>query len=56
MGVVSPVFQPVPGKGNFFFEDLSKTGASESGMLYGKFGLDAGPSFAIGKLTGLAIA
>jgi len=56
MSVISPVFQPVPGKGNFFYEDLSKTGASESGQIFGKFGIDHGPSFAMGKITGLAIA
>lgn len=54
MSVVNPVFQPVPGKGNFFYEDLSKTGASENGQLFGKFGLDHGPSFAHAKITGLA--
>jgi len=54
MSVISPVFQPVPGKGNFFYEDLSKTGASESGQIFGKFGVNTGPSFALGKLTGLA--
>ena len=54
MSVVAPVFQPVPGKGNFFYEDLSKTGASENGQLYGKFGLDHGPGFAHGRIYGLA--
>lgn len=54
MDVVAPVFQPVPGKGNFFYEDLSKTGASENGQIFGKFGLDHGPAFAHGKITGLA--
>lgn len=54
MEVVNPVFQPVPGKGNFFYEDLSKTGASEDGQLFGKFGLDHGPAFAHGKITNLA--
>lgn len=54
MSVVAPVFQPVPGKGNFFYEDLSKTGASENGQIYGKFGLDHGPAFAHGSITSLA--
>ncbi len=53
MSVIKPVFQPVPGKGNFFFEDLAKTGASEDGQIYGKFGLDHGPAFAHGKISGL---
>lgn len=56
MSVVAPVFQPVPGKGNFFYEELSKTGASENGQIYGKFGLDHGPAFAHSKITGLATA
>jgi len=56
MSVINPVFQPVPNKGNFFYEDLSKTGASESGQIFGKFGLDHGPSFALGAITDLAIA
>ena len=54
ISVLKPVFQPVPNKGNFFYEELSKVGASENGMLYGKFGLDHGPAFAHGKITGLA--
>lgn len=54
MAVLTGVFQPVMGKGNFFYEELSKTGASESGQLFGQFGLDHGPAFAHGKITGLA--
>lgn len=54
MRVVKTVSQPVPGKGNFFYEELSKTGASESGQIYGKFGLDHGPAFMHGTITGLA--
>ena len=54
MAVVSPVFQPVPGKGNFFYEELAKTGAAEAGQIFGKFGLDHGPAFAHGELYGLA--
>jgi len=53
MSTIRPVFHPVPGKGNFFYEDLAKTGASEDGQIYGKFGLDHGPAFAHGKITGL---
>lgn len=53
---VAPVFQPVPEKGNFFYEELSKTGAAESGQIYGKIGLDHGPSFLHGSITGLATA
>lgn len=54
MGVVRPVVQPVPGKGNFFYEELSKTGAGESGQIFGKFGLDHGPEFAHATITSLA--
>lgn len=48
-----PVFQPVPGKGNFFYEELSKTGAAEKGQIFGKIGLDYGVEFLHGKITGL---
>ncbi|MGF9714986.1 SU10 major capsid protein [Paenibacillus naphthalenovorans] len=54
MSVVAPVFQPVPGKGNFFYEELSKNGAAEEGQLYGQIGLDHGPVFMHGSITGLA--
>ena len=56
VGVCSPVFQPVPGKGNLFYEELAKTGAAESGQIYGQIGLNYGPAFAHGTITGLAIA
>ena len=54
MGVIQPVTQPVPGKGNFFYEQLAKTGASENGQIYGQFGLDHGPAFMAGKIINLA--
>ncbi len=44
---------PVPGKGVLFFEELSKTGASEKGQLYGQLGIDYGPEEYHGKITGL---
>ena len=50
----SPVFLPVPGKGVLFYEELSKTGASESGQIYGQIGLDYGPEEMHGQLYGLA--
>jgi hypothetical protein len=53
MSVISPVFQPVPGKGNFFYEELAKTGAADSGQLFGQIGLNYGPKFMHGTLTGL---
>lgn len=55
MAVVAPVFQPVPGKGNMFYEELAKTGAAEEGQIFGQIGVDHGPSFCHGTLTGLSV-
>ncbi len=52
--VIGPVEQPVPKKGNFFYEPLSKTGAGESGQIFGQIGLDHGPEWFHGKITGLS--
>lgn len=54
MSVIAPVFQPVPEKGNLFYEELAKTGAAESGQVFGQIGLDHGPAFCHGTLTNLA--
>jgi hypothetical protein len=54
MSVVAPVFQPVPGKGNFFREELSKVGAAEKYQIFGQLGLDHGPAFMHGAIIGLA--
>ena len=51
--VCAPVYMPVPGKGNFFREDLAKTGASDSYQIYGQVGLDYGIEHSHGKITGL---
>ena len=51
---IRPVEQPVPGKGNFFLEPLSKTGAGEKYQLFGQIGLDYGNEILHGKITGLA--
>jgi hypothetical protein len=56
MSAIAPVFQPVPGKGNFFYEELARTGAAVSGQIFGQIGLDYGPKFYHGTLTGLATA
>lgn len=56
MSVISPVFQPVEGKGNLFYEELSKVGASEDGQIFGQIGLAHGASFLHGTLTNLATA
>ena len=52
--VCGPVEQPVPGKGNFFREELSKTGAGEKYQIFGQIGLDHGPEWFHGKITGLS--
>lgn len=55
----SPVFLPVPASdttpgGYLFYEGLAKSGASESGQIYGQIGLDYGIERYHGKITGLA--
>jgi hypothetical protein len=52
--VCGPVEQPVPGKGNFFREPLAKTGAGETHQIFGQIGLDHGPEWFHGKITGLS--
>lgn len=54
MAYVSVVSQPVPEKGHLFYETLAKTGAAESGQIFGKLGLDHGPGFKHGVITGTA--
>lgn len=54
LDVLAPVYQPVPGKGNFFLEPLAKTGAGEKYQLFGQIGLDHGPEWYHGKFTGLS--
>lgn len=55
LSVIAPVEQPVPGKGNFFREELSKTGAGEEHQIFGQAGLDHGPAFMHLAITGLAV-
>jgi hypothetical protein len=50
----APVFLPVPEKGVLFYEELSKTGASEKGQIYGQVGVDYGPEEMHGTITSLA--
>lgn len=50
---IAPVFQPVPGKGNFFEEELGKAGASDKIQIYGQIGLAHAPAFLHGSITGL---
>lgn len=54
LSVCSVVTQPVPGKGNLFYETLGKTAAAEVGQIYGALGLNHGPYFAHGSISGLA--
>lgn len=54
LSTCAPVYLPVPKKGVLFYEELSKTGASEKGQIYGQIGLDYGPEEYHGTITGLA--
>lgn len=56
LDVIAPVYQPVPSKGNFFLEQLAKTGAGEKYQLFGQIGLDHGPEWYHGKFTGISTA
>lgn len=48
-----PMEQDVPGKGNFFREALSKTGAAEEYQIFGQIGLDHGPEWKHFKITNI---
>lgn len=52
--MMAPVEQPVPGKGNFFMEELAKVGAGVKNQIFGQIGLDHGPEWYAGKITGLS--
>ena len=54
LDVIAPVYQPVPGKGNFFLKPLAKVGAGEKYQLFGQIGLDHGPEWYHGKFTGIS--
>ncbi len=54
LDVIAPVYQPVPGKGNFFLEELAKVGAGKKFQLFGQIGLDHGPEWYHGKFTNIA--
>lgn len=54
LDVISPVSQPVPGKGNFFMEELAKTGAGEKYQIFGQIGLDHGPEWYHAMFTGIS--
>ena len=52
--VMYPVEQPTPGKGNFFLEELAKTGAGTKKQIFGQIGLDHGPEWYAAKIMGLS--
>lgn len=52
--VIGPVEQPTPAKGNFFLEELAKQGAGTKYQIFGQIGLDHGPEWFHGKITGLS--
>lgn len=54
LGICSNVLQPVPGKGNFFYEPLAKLGAAERGEIFGQWGLNYGHEWMHAKITGLS--
>lgn len=52
--IMAPVEQIVPGKGNFFIEELAKTGAGTKKQIFGQMGLDHGPEWYSAKITNLS--
>lgn len=52
--ICAPVEQNTPGKGNFFYEELAKTGAAERGQIFGMIGLDYGAEWMHGVLKDLS--
>lgn len=52
--IMSPVYQPVPGKGNFFLEELSKVGAGVTYQIFGQVGLDHGPEWMSAKFENIS--
>lgn len=56
LDVIAPVGQDVPGKGNFYREELAKTGAGSKYHIFGQIGLDHGPEWYHGKWTGISTA
>ena len=56
LDAIAPVQQPVPGKGNFFLEQLARVGAGERYMLFGQVGLDYGPEHYHAKITNIGPA
>lgn len=51
--VIAPVEQIVPGKGNFYLQEMAKTGFSTKYSILGQIGLDHGPEWMHGKFTNI---
>lgn len=51
---ISPVLQPVPGKGVFYREELGKLGAGQKYHIFGQVGLDYGMEWMHAKITGIS--
>ena len=51
--VIAPVEQIVPGKGNFYLQEMAKTGFSTKYSILGQVGLDHGPEWCHGKFTNI---
>ncbi len=54
--IMAPVEQLVPDKGNFFIEELAKTGAGKKKQIFGQMGLDHGPEWYSAKIENLSTA
>ena len=51
--VIAPVEQIIPGKGNFYLEEVPKSGFGTKYALLGQIGLDHGPEWMHGKFTNI---
>lgn len=54
VAAIAPVHMMVPGKGNFFYEELAKSGAGEKGEIFGQIGIDYSMEWLHAKFTGIA--
>jgi len=52
--IMRPMEQPTPNKGNFFLEELAKTGAGHNYQIFGQIGLDHSCEWLSAKITGLS--
>ena len=54
LSCIRPVEEDVPGKGNFFREQLAKVGAAAEYQIFGQMGLDHGPCWKHFKIINIA--